>query len=130
MENRPNILVIDDDRHLAEALAFRLRSVGYGVETAYDGIDGLEAVVRREPDAMVLDLAMPRMNGLELLAHLCEFGLPGRIPIIVITAKVGQDIRHKVDQLGARFVINKPFDSRQLVAAIQSSVPMVTDLAS
>ena len=79
------ILVVDDDRAVRESLRRSLAFNGYQVDLAVDGKDALEAVQQRRPDAMVLDVMMPRLDGLEVCRRMREAG--DELPILVLTAR-------------------------------------------
>lgn len=78
------ILVIDDERAVRDAFQLALEDEGYDIETAEDGVDGLEKVRQRRPDLIFLDLKMPRMNGVETLKGVKE--IDATIPVYIVTA--------------------------------------------
>jgi DNA-binding response OmpR family regulator len=111
------ILVVDDEERIVHFLATKLKASGYEVLTAGDGVKGLEQLQAQEPDFVVLDLLMPRMNGLEMLKQLRSFST---VPVIILTAKGADADRIKGLQLGADDYLPKPFNPDELVARIEA----------
>lgn len=114
---RFRILVVDDDERILNFLRSKLRASGYDVLTALDGREGLEQVQGQEPDLVVLDLLMPRMDGLEMLRELRTFS---NVPVIILTAKGEDADRIKGLRLGADDYLPKPFNPDELVARIEA----------
>lgn len=114
------ILLVDDDREIVQALSIRLRSEGYNILEAYDGETGLTKAIERHPDAIVLDIRMPGMDGLSMLRKLQENEDICEVPTIVLSANIAEQVRAKALQLRARYFIEKPYKSETLVVAIQS----------
>ena len=114
------VLIVDDEKNMREFLKDLLEFEGFTVDAAVDGEDAIAAVVYNPPDLMVLDLRLPRMQGLEVLRHLREKG--EKFPVIVITAH--GDINTAVDALkaGAADFIVKPFDTARMLAAVRSGL--------
>jgi len=111
------ILVVDDEERILNFLNSKLKSSGYEVLTASDGTKGLEQAQAQEPDLIVLDLLMPKMNGLEMLKELRTFSA---VPVIVLSAKGADADRIKGLQLGADDYLPKPFNPDELVARIEA----------
>jgi DNA-binding response OmpR family regulator len=111
------ILVVDDEERIVHFLTTKLKASGYEVLTAGDGVSGLEQVQAQEPDLVVLDLLMPKMNGLEMLKELRSFS---SVPVIILTAKGADADRIKGLQLGADDYLPKPFNPDELVARIEA----------
>lgn len=86
MAEKKLILLVDDDPDFVEAVRVIVESGGYDVEVAYDGQEGLEAVAKRKPDLIVLDVMMPVMNGHEACAKLKGADDTKEIPVILLTA--------------------------------------------
>ncbi|SRR5579884_80168 len=101
------VLVVDDDAGIQELLALALTSEGYEVLVARDGLDALEKLEGFIPDVIILDLMMPRMDGLAFGEVLRERGLRGRIPILVLSAAAGG--HDTVAQLKPEAYVDKPF---------------------
>lgn len=111
------ILVVDDERSIADVIAYDFRREGYTVEVAYDGEEALKKINTFQPNVIILDVMMPKMNGFEVCKQLYN---KGELGIILLTAK--NDIVDKVLglQLGADDYITKPFDIRELGARVNS----------
>lgn len=108
----PNILIIDDDAHINEALSTALQAEGYSVSKAYSGTEALLLLSHNKPDLILLDLMLPGLSGEKLLPQIRD------IPVIVVSAKA--DVTDKVELLigGAVDYITKPFDMKELLARI------------
>lgn len=111
------ILVIDDEKNIADAMVYALRREGFTVEAAYNGEDALKIFDLFKPDALILDVMLPGIDGYGVLRKLEGKGPVG---IIMLTAK--EDIVNKVLglELGADDYITKPFDMRELLARLKS----------
>jgi len=114
---RFRILVVDDEERILNFLSTKLKASGYEVLTAPNGVKGLEQVQAQEPDMVVLDLLMPKMDGLEMLKQLRTFS---PVPVIILTAKGADTDRIKGLQLGADDYLPKPFNPDELVARIDA----------
>lgn len=108
----PNkILIVDDEPFNLDLLEQELEDQGYVIERANDGAEALEKVPSFEPDVILLDYMMPKMNGLEVLRHLREDEKYKRIPVILLTAKATQEDKVRGLDAGADDYVIKPFDS-------------------
>lgn len=114
-----NILVVDDSRTMRDLVARTLRADGYLVDIAEDGLDALGRLECFHPDAVITDLNMPRMNGLELTRALRERDDTKFVPIIILTTETGDDVKRVGRESGATGWIVKPFDGPKLCAAIK-----------
>jgi DNA-binding response OmpR family regulator len=112
------ILVVDDDRDIVSGLSVRLEAAGYEVHSAFDGASGYDAALATQPDAMILDVRMPVMDGLSMLAKLRELPEMRTTPVIVLSASLS-DHQMALD-MGARYFLDKPCDSRTLLTALHS----------
>ena len=114
---RFHILVVDDEERILNFLSSKLKASGYEVLTANNGLNGLEQAQAQEPDLIVLDLLMPKMDGFEMLKELRTFSA---VPVIILTAKGADADRIKGLQLGADDYLPKPFNPDELVARIEA----------
>jgi two-component system response regulator MprA/two-component system response regulator PrrA len=114
---RHRILVVEDDPTLRLVLQDNLRSEGYDVEVAADGVSGVRNTQAIIPDLIVLDLTLPDCDGFELLPVLRQ---SGQVPIIVLTARTRQADKLKGLTLGADDYITKPFDPEELLARVRA----------
>lgn len=112
------VLVIDDDLPLRGMLAAALRQHGFQVLLAGDGAEGHRALTIHNPDVVLLDLAMPEVNGWDFLQRLKETGHLGRVPIIVVSAHLRVDPQ-AVLQMGVSAILPKPFNLPDLIALIE-----------
>ena len=111
------ILVVDDEPQIAEIATDYLRMAGFEVITAGDGVRALEAVRGRRPDLVVLDLGLPRMDGIDVARTIRR---ESDLPIIMLTARVEEDDRLHGLEIGADDYITKPFSPRELVARVRA----------
>ena len=114
------ILVIDDDPTLLKMLQPFLESHGFAVTAAVDGEEGLAKLKAEEPDLIILDVQMPRMNGYAFISEMKKLGGAKNIPIIVLTAKEGMVEIFKAE--GVKEYITKPFKSEVLLSNINKYV--------
>jgi two-component system response regulator AtoC len=117
---QPTVLVCDDDGLIRWSIATHLRDAGYEVLEACHGVEALELVQEHSPSCVVLDLAMPVMDGLVALQNLREQG--HEVPVIVITATGGVDSAITATKLGASGYLQKPLDPREVGLAVQKSL--------
>jgi DNA-binding response OmpR family regulator len=117
-ERRTTLLVIEDDENISTAIGEYFSRAGYSVKTAEDGLAGVQVALQDHPDVIVLDLMLPKMDGLAVCRELREKA--PFIPILMVTAK--DDVVDKVLglEMGADDYITKPFNLRELDARIKS----------
>jgi len=119
---RKCVLVIDDDLPLRGMLAAALRQHGFQVLLAGDGGEGQRALNIHHPDVVLLDLAMPDVNGWDFLQRLQETGHLGRVPIIVVSAHLRHDPQ-AILQMGVKAILPKPFNLPELIDLIEHVSP-------
>jgi two-component system response regulator MprA len=112
------ILVIDDDEKITSLLRRSLSFEGYFVVTATNGIEGLKQVLDHEPDLIVLDVMMPKLDGWEVIRRLRDGGL--LVPVLMLTAKDEVQDRVKGLELGADDYLVKPFALEELLARVRA----------
>ncbi|MCK1991816.1 response regulator transcription factor [Peribacillus muralis] len=112
------ILVVDDEQSIVTLLQYNLEQAGYAVVTASDGEEGLQAAVDIRPDIVVLDLMLPKMDGLEVCKQLRQQKI--NIPILMLTAKDDEFDKVLGLELGADDYLTKPFSPREVVARIKA----------
>jgi DNA-binding response OmpR family regulator len=120
MPKKNKILIVDDAVDTVELLKKRFQSEGYETAEAYNGEEGLKQVTEYNPDLIVLDIMMPKIDGYEVCQKLKKDENTKYIPILMLTAK--GEIEHKVKGLdiGADDYLSKPFDYKELSARIRS----------
>jgi len=115
----PRILVVDDEPQLTRVLRTGLKSHGYDVRAAADGLAGFEAFNDWHPDLVITDLAMPNVDGLELCRRLRAVS---QVPIIVLSAKGEEKTKVEALDLGADDFVTKPFGIDELLARVRASL--------
>ncbi|HEY9296866.1 MAG TPA: response regulator, partial [Phormidium sp.] len=116
----PTILVVDDNRDLRAYVSGVLRSSGFQVLTARHGAEGLSITIEKHPDLIVTDLMMPIVSGLDMIRRIRDLPEVKAIPIILLTAKVDEDTRIEGTEQGADIYLAKPFNDRELLAAVRN----------
>lgn len=115
--NEKRILIVDDDDDIRELLEFDIRSSGYFVDTASDGMEGLNKALNNSYDLIILDVMMPKMNGFDVCQNIRRAKLA--IPILMLTAKGTIDDKAEGFDSGADDYIVKPFDIREVLLRIR-----------
>ncbi len=113
------ILVIDDEPDLVKALEVRLKSEGYDVITAFDGLSGLNLAREQQPDIILLDIMLPKLDGYKVSRFLKFDEQYKKIPIIMVTAKAEEHDKELGTETGADLYITKPFDEDELLSSIR-----------
>lgn len=121
------VLVVDDDRPLARALAINLKAHGYDVTVAHDGRTALTEVARAHPAVVVLDLGLPDQDGIEVLAGIRGWSA---IPVIVLSARSTSAEKVEALDAGADDYVTKPFGMEELLARIRAAVRRAAPAAS
>jgi DNA-binding response OmpR family regulator len=111
------ILVADDDPNIQAVLRYRLEAAGHSVIVASDGSETLDLIAAQAPDAIILDLMMPIIDGIQVLETLAADESLGRIPVLVLTARV--DKAAEVGIFG-KPVMEKPFSPREVTERIDA----------
>jgi putative two-component system response regulator len=112
---RPKVLVVDDKQSNRELLQGRLEDLGYDVREAKDGIEALDAVAADEPDLILLDVDMPRLDGIAVCERLKAHPVHRMIPIVILTASSDRDTKLRGLAAGADDYLSKPFDAKELL---------------
>lgn len=113
--SRPKVLVVDDIAANRELLEGYLDDLGYQVRQAKDGIEALDAVAAEEPDLILLDIDMPRLDGIAVCERLKAHPIRRLIPIVILTASNDRDTKLRGIAAGADDYLSKPFDSKELL---------------
>lgn len=114
-----NILVVDDEREIVDAIEFYLKPEGFNVFKAYDGLNAIEALIDNNIDLIIMDVMMPNMDGLKTTLKIRE---NNNIPIILLSAK-NQDMDKIIGlNMGADDYISKPFNPLELIARVKSQL--------
>jgi two-component system alkaline phosphatase synthesis response regulator PhoP len=123
----PTVLVVDDEQQIAEIAKDYLQHAGFAVITTGDGLEAIALARDRRPDLVVLDLGLPRLDGLEVAKRLRR---ENNIPIIMLTARAEESDRLMGLELGADDYITKPFSPRELVARVRAVLRRVDPSAT
>ncbi len=121
------ILVVDDDREIVESIAIFLSGEGYETVKAYNGIDALEALSENEVHLMILDVMMPKLDGIKTLMKMRE---SRNIPVILLSAKSEDADKILGLTAGADDYVTKPFNPSELMARVKSQLRRYTTLGS
>lgn len=116
------ILLIEDEEDVADLIRYHLKKMKFRVLHASDGATGVQTALEERPDAVVLDIMMPRLNGFEVAKKLKADPRTAPIPILFLSAKGETESRIKGLEIGADDYLTKPFSPRELVLRIQSLV--------
>ncbi len=119
-DTREKLLIVDEELDALTALRVALESEGYNVIVALDGFEGLEKVKTENPDAILLDIMMPGMDGFEVCKRLKSDSSTRHIPVIMLTAKGETDDKVEGLELGADDYVTKPFNLKELKARIRT----------
>jgi DNA-binding response OmpR family regulator len=118
----PKILVVDDEVHILKIIDYKLRTAGYTVIAATDGLEGLEKARVEQPDLILLDVMMPRMDGFQALEALKRDPTTKAIPVFMLTVKGKEMDRLRGLQMGIAAYITKPFSPNALLARIDETL--------
>jgi len=111
------ILVVDDEKALVKGIKFNLENEGHTVDTAYDGQEALDKVKENEPDLVIMDVMMPKLDGLGACMKIREFS---KVPVILLTAKSEDSDKIMGFECGADDYITKPFNILELKARVRA----------
>ena len=120
------ILVVDDEVDISTILTVTLRRAGYEVASAADGIEAIEAIKRRAPDLVLLDVMMPRADGLETLRRIREHPPTAEVPVIMLTARSRLTDKMKGFERGADDYVAKPFEPSEILARVAAQLKRST----
>ncbi|MBT6167489.1 MAG: response regulator transcription factor [Verrucomicrobia bacterium] len=115
-----SILIIEDEIDIANLVRFNFERNGYSVDIAHDGREGLEKILKNQPDLVILDLMLPEIDGYKILKKMQRDTRSHSIPVIMLTAKSQIDDRLKGLELGADDYITKPFSPKELILRAQA----------
>lgn len=115
-------MVIEDEKEIRDLVRYNLEKAGYRVAAAADGEEGLRQLFAARPDALVLDLMLPGMNGLEILREVRQEPVTHDLPVLVLTARSAEMDKLLGFEHGADDYLTKPFSPRELVARVKALV--------
>lgn len=111
------VLVVDDERPIADIIKYNLTQAGYQVMLSYDGADALEKIESYQPDLVILDIMLPKMDGFQVCRQIRN---QSNIPILMLTAKDQEDDKIQGLQFGADDYVTKPFSPKEVVARVKA----------
>lgn len=118
MNNKKKILLVDDEQDMVYAVKMQLEASGFKVLTAQDGQEGLDKARKENPDLIILDLMLPRIDGYKVCRMLKFDEKYKNIPVIIYTARAQEADEKLGYEVGANAYMTKPFDPRKLLAKI------------
>lgn len=118
MKNK--VLIIEDEAHIVELIAYNLEAGGYAVSKAFDGKEGLELINQVKPDLIILDIMMPKIDGIGVLNRLRNDKTISHIPVIMLTAKSSEIDKVIGLEVGADDYMTKPFSINELMARVKA----------
>lgn len=113
------ILAVDDSRTMRDMIRMALTPAGFSVNTADDGVHGIEVLNETSPDAIITDVNMPRLDGFGFIDAVRKHDKHRATPILVLTTEAAPELKQRARDAGATGWIVKPFDPRKLVKALQ-----------
>ena len=123
METRyKTILIVDDDEDIRELVEITLEDSTYRLLTAEDGEAGLAAIHAHQPDLVILDWVMPKLDGLGVLRKLRQHPLTAGIPAVLLTSESDQEHRAELRSLGIFAYLQKPFSPLELIHTVQEAL--------
>ena len=112
---KARILIVEDEPNIVESLSFILGRAGFEVDTISDGAEALERLRRQSFSALVLDIMLPGMNGLDVLKAIRSDNALSSLPVMVLTAKGQASDRRAAEAIGADAFVTKPFSNAEVV---------------
>jgi len=119
MDEKKTVLIVEDEKSIVDILQYNLKKE-YNILTADDGEAGLDMALKENPDILLLDLMLPKLDGFEVCRILREKG--NKAPVIILTAREGEDDKVKGLELGADDYITKPFSIREVMARVKANI--------
>jgi CheY-like chemotaxis protein len=116
------VLLVDDDSVFLLAIGVRLKSMGYTVCTSKDAASAVSAVLKNNPDIVVLDVSLPAGDGFLVAERLQKLPVAAETPVIIITASENPELSERAMKAGAVAFLKKPFDAAMLANTIESSL--------
>jgi chemotaxis protein histidine kinase CheA/ActR/RegA family two-component response regulator len=122
MIGAPHIMIVDDSLSVRKVLSQLIEDQGFQPMLAKDGLEAVEQVSQRKPDVMLVDMEMPRMNGIELTAHIRANEATKNIPIFMITSRTTEKHRQLAKEAGVSAYLTKPYQDTELLALINDAL--------
>jgi chemosensory pili system protein ChpA (sensor histidine kinase/response regulator) len=122
----PMVMIVDDSLTVRKITSRLLTREGFEVVTAKDGLDALQLLAERVPDAMLLDIEMPRMDGFELAKTMKADTRVAHVPIIIITSRTAEKHRARAKELGVEGYLGKPYQEEELLRQLRGVLALHT----
>ena len=116
------VLVVDDEPEMVEMMKVRLEKSGYKVTSSFSGEDCIKIAEIEHPDVILLDILLPGISGFEVCRRLKQNKTTKDIPVIMVTALVGEEAEAKGLDRGAKYFISKPFDPDKLLSEVRTAI--------
>lgn len=113
-----HVMLVEDEPNITESLRFILERAGFEVSSESNGADALERIFSSPPDALILDVMLPGLDGFDVLRRIREHPELGKLPVLMLTAKGQREDRKTALDAGANRFITKPFSNAEVVAAV------------
>ena len=123
---KKKILIVDDEPGIVRLLGMRLKAKGYEIVEAYDGMQCLMVTKEEVPDLILLDIKMPKMNGIAAFEEIIKLKTTKKIPVLFMTAYPTPEIKDQVLKMGAKGCISKPFISEDFEQTIDMVINKYT----
>ncbi len=121
---KPKVLIVDDDSELLESLRLVVELAGFAVITAENGVRGLQAFRNTDPAAVLIDIVMPKLDGIETVRQMRREGPSAKIIVMSGSPQVGKvELADAARELGAVAALEKPFDPAELTKLLRELVP-------
>ena len=118
----PNIMVVDDSLSVRKSLSLLVEEAGFNVLLAKDGVEAIEVMNQTQPNVMLVDMEMPRMNGLELTAHVRANQATQNLPIFMITSRTTEKHKEQAKSVGVSAYLTKPYQETELLDLIDKAL--------
>ena len=120
------VVIVEDEPDTAEMFAEMMNLIGYEAYKSYGGISSIDLIAEKKPSAVLLDIMMPDLSGLEVMGYICRDPQLPRIPVIVVSARSLPSDKKRGLEAGATFYLTKPVTSLDLKWAIENAVQQTT----
>ncbi|MEZ5467792.1 MAG: response regulator, partial [Lysobacterales bacterium] len=119
LQQLPRVVVADDSLSVRRALSELMQDAGYEVMSARDGLEALELIDRTTPNLVLMDLEMPKLNGLEVTRFMRSRAIQRDIPVVMITSRAGDKYRAQAMEAGVTLMLAKPYSEDELVRVVR-----------
>lgn len=114
------VLVVDDDEYVVELISYALKKNNFEVIVARDGMQARALLAKEKPDLLILDVMVPKIDGIQLCEGIKKDTVLRDIPVIMISAAEREEITDKIKELGVQLFLRKPFTTNELISGINA----------